>query len=289
MPRTSLRSPIPYLGGKGLLVKRLLPLFPPHQRYVEVFGGGASVLLAKPPSPFEVYNDIDRVVVTFWRVLRDPELFQEFVVRASLTPYSREEYRECKRSLREPADPVTVAWRFFVVARMGFSGIACQAAGWSHSVTAGARGMAAAVSKYLSAVDGLEAIHRRLRTVQIECQDFRDILSRYDGEDVFFYLDPPYHPSVRGAAGYHHDTTEEDHRDLVDILLSLKGKALLSGYANEEYERLERAGWRRIDWRTSSFAVGRTRRLGVIGKGSASHLAARVESVWFNYAPEGKE
>lgn len=44
-----MRSPIRWFGGKGNMVSKLLKLVPPHEHYVEVFGGGASLLFAKPP------------------------------------------------------------------------------------------------------------------------------------------------------------------------------------------------------------------------------------------------
>jgi DNA adenine methylase len=40
--------------------------------YVERFGGKANVLLRKPPSTVEIFNDLDERVVNFFRVLRDP-------------------------------------------------------------------------------------------------------------------------------------------------------------------------------------------------------------------------
>ena len=60
MSNSRLRSPIVWFGGKGLMTAKLLKLMPPHKIYVEVFGGGASLLFAKRTSPVEVYNDIDR-------------------------------------------------------------------------------------------------------------------------------------------------------------------------------------------------------------------------------------
>ena len=49
----------PYIGGKYNLLRALLPLIPQHHIYVEVFGGATSLLFNKPPSPFEVHNDVD--------------------------------------------------------------------------------------------------------------------------------------------------------------------------------------------------------------------------------------
>jgi len=50
------------------------------------------MLFAKPPSPVEVYNDLDSGLVNFFRVLRDPDKFEEFHRKVSLTPYAREEF-----------------------------------------------------------------------------------------------------------------------------------------------------------------------------------------------------
>src|SRR5690606_12218956 len=88
-----MRSIITYYGGKGRSWRRIIPHFPPHHTYVEPFGGAANVLLNKPPSAVEVYNDIDSNVVTIFRVLRD---YPDELRRAlALTPYSREEYVRC--------------------------------------------------------------------------------------------------------------------------------------------------------------------------------------------------
>jgi DNA adenine methylase len=51
---------IPWMGGKRRLADRLIPLFPPHECYVEVFAGGAALFFLRPqPAPVEVLNDIN--------------------------------------------------------------------------------------------------------------------------------------------------------------------------------------------------------------------------------------
>lgn len=231
-----LRSPIQWFGGKGNMTAKLLPLLPEHQTYVEAFGGGASLLFAKEPSPVEVYNDVDEGLVGFFRVLRDPRQLGRLKRLADLTPYSRSEYDLSKRTWRDETDPALRAYRWFVVARMSFGGKFGDS--WGSVVTSSNRGMADTAARWLGACAALPAIQERLLRVQVECQDWRTILRRYDRPETLFYLDPPYPSSTRRSGGYAHELSEADHAELVDRVLTLKGKVLLSGYRTPIYRPL---------------------------------------------------
>jgi D12 class N6 adenine-specific DNA methyltransferase len=61
---------IRYYGGKWNSALWIIKHFPPHVHYVEPCGGAASVLLQKPPSELETYNDLSGDIVNFFRVLR---------------------------------------------------------------------------------------------------------------------------------------------------------------------------------------------------------------------------
>lgn len=275
-----LRSPIIWFGGKGNMVAKLLKFIPLHKTYVEVFGGGASLLFAKRPSPVEVYNDIDSGLVNFFRVLRDRDKFQKFYEKVCLTPYSREEYDYCRSTWKDCEDEVERAYRWFVVARMSFSGNFGNS--WAFNVSASAKGIAKKCSAWLGVIDELPLMHQRFMTVQVEHKDFRDLIRTYDTKDTFFYLDPPYVPETRKGGKYKHEMTDKDHEDLVEILLGIKGKAMLSGYTNRIYKRLEDEGWIRHDFETVCYAVGRTRGTGILGKNAALEKQKRIESIWLS-------
>ena len=275
-----MRSPIVYFGGKGNFVKKILPLIPAHRIYVEVFGGGASLLFAKDPSPVEVYNDIDSAVVDFFRVLRDKESFKRFYRMVALTPYAREEYYFNLKNWGKPKDKVEKAYRWFVMVRFSFSGL--QTHGWSYSFKSSARNMARTVSGWLSAIEGLPDCYYRFMRVQIENLDFRDLIKNYDSEETFMYLDPPYIQETRKRGGYRFEMSEKDHRDLAELLLKSKSKFILSGYRHKIYKPLEEKSWVRIDFKTSCYAVGRTRYTGLIGEGVVNKLKPRIESVWLS-------
>jgi len=272
------RSPVRWFGGKGNMVKKLLPLLPQCHTYVECFGGGASLLFAKKPSPVEVYNDLDSGLVNFFRVIRDRDKFAEFHRMVSSTPYAREEFNFCRETWQDCTDDTERAYRWFVVARMSFGGDFGHS--WAHAVTESRRDMVKVCSDWLFFVDTLPQIHNRLMRVQIEHQDWRVVLDRYDTSETLFYLDPPYVPSTRSSGKYKHELILEDHKDLVDILLQVKGMAILSGYDHEVYAPLTDAGWQKHTWTTACHAAGRTRGTGIQGKGSALAKQKRVECAW---------
>jgi DNA adenine methylase len=131
--------------------------------------------------------------------------------------------------------------------------------------------MAGAVSKYLSAIDRLPQIHERLRTALIDHDDFRTVIQRYDLPDAFFYCDPPYVISTRvGGKEFKYEMTDEDHRELVDLLIGIQGMTMVSGYRNEIYDQLEAVGFIRKDWKAKA----------TVTKPKDGKLPKRTESVW---------
>ena len=68
-------SPIPYVGGKRAMREIILKSFPlQYRRYIEVFGGGASILFAKQKEKFEVYNDFNGDLVNMFRCIKERPL-----------------------------------------------------------------------------------------------------------------------------------------------------------------------------------------------------------------------
>jgi DNA adenine methylase len=280
------RAPVTIFGGKFYMLGHLLPLVPEHFTYVEPFGGAGWLLFAKEPSPVEVYNDINGHLHNFFRVLREPSLFPRFQRMCEATPYSRQVFSECRApNPAADSEPVRRAWRFFVVAAQSFSGRHTNSS-WSKCTTHSRRGMSMVNSRWLNAVENLPAVHHRLRGVLVESQDFRDCILEADNPGAFFYVDPPYPLEARAGRTnvYEFEMSDDDHRDLVGILLGLKGKALVSGYPSDIYRRLEYNGWKVLEVARSSFAAatGRTRQHARRGAGTVAKSQARTECLWLS-------
>lgn len=262
-----IKSPISYFGGKGRLSKQIVGLFPPHKIFVDVFGGGASLLLAKRPSEVEVFNDLHSGITTFFKVVAHAELSKELIRRLELTPYSKEIFESVRDSNQsQDADHVEIALRTFIKHRQSRNG---EGISWGFGVTNSVAGVAEKVSTYNRAIARIKEVSARLRRVQIENRDWHRILELYDTPDTLFALDPPYLQSTRGSSGrYEFEMSHDDHIRLVEQLLTIKGFAILMGYKNPIYARLEEQGWKRVDFATKSM--------------SSDTRADRVESVWLN-------
>ena len=84
----TIRAPFPWFGGKGnpKIKNLILQNLPPHTRYIEPFGGGGSILISKAPAEVEVYNDVNRGVVNFFRVIADVDVAQYLWRAEKLSP-----------------------------------------------------------------------------------------------------------------------------------------------------------------------------------------------------------
>lgn len=112
---------IPWMGGKRRLADRLIPLFPPHECYVEVFAGGAALYFLRPqPAPVEVLNDINGDLVTLYRVVQNH--FEEFVRQFKWALSSRQVFEWQKMTHPETFSDIQRAARFFYLQHHAFAG-----------------------------------------------------------------------------------------------------------------------------------------------------------------------
>lgn len=259
--------PMAYYGGKTRLAAKIAALLPPHEHYVEPFAGSLAVLLAKKPSRMETVNDLDHLLMTFWRVLRNKPA--ELARECALTPHSRAEYLAAREADLENLDDVEIARLVWIQLAQGRSGT-LRKTGWRHFIDPG--GSTASMSTYLEAyVDRMAAIAERLQRVSLECRPGLDIIRQYGKfPDCCLYVDPPYLGATRshGGAGYRIEMKDPAmHAELLDALNDCRATILLSGYESQLYaEQLN--GWCRIEIPT--------------GTGQGGTYKSRTEVIWSN-------
>jgi len=228
---------------------------PPHLNYVEPYFGSGQVLFRRDPGDrrlwwtgldsdgrvprgvSEVVNDLDGNLMNFYRVLKDRGLWEELKHRLDLTLVSEEEFRDANDLLAgTDGDPVERAAALFVQVRQSRQALRKDFATPSDSRLRGGR--QEAVNSWWSAVDGLEDAHRRIQDVMVLCRPALDVIRQWDLPHTLFYLDPPYVAKTRTArkAYGRFEMTEGEHRELLDLLRSVKSKVILSGYPSALYD-----------------------------------------------------
>jgi len=189
-----------------------------------------------------------------------------------LTPYSRKEFEFCRDHLNELGiDDVERARRFFVAVRQSFN--ACMRT-WGYAV----KGNKINPKTFYNAVDDIPKFVEFLKNVQIECDDFEHVIKRYDAPGTFFYCDPPYVVEIIKKPHPYKSMSLEDHMRLVNVLLNVEGKVMLSGYDHPVYRPLEEAGWRKKKFKRILAAANPRKSFG--GK-----RVYQTECLWLNYDP----
>jgi DNA adenine methylase len=233
--------PLVYVGSKWNLAPFIIKFMKEHDKYCEVFGGCAAVLLRKKPVKIEVYNDLynDLVNVLIMIKTRCEDLIKEF----DKYPLSRVIYERFREDLKKEELPnERVGFDF----ERAFKWLFCNVR--SFIVVPVYR---LPNSRFMINFEyTLRDIAYRLKRVVFEHKDFEDCLRDYSKTDFLFYLDPPYW----GLNYYAVKFTKEDHLRLYNILKEIKNPWILSYNADKEVVELYKGFFQvKIDYRASVY------------------------------------
>lgn len=180
-PEMELPKPRPvvsWAGGKGKLLKHILPLIPEHTLYVEVFGGSLAVFLSKPPSEIEVVNDINGDLVSFYRCCKFH--LEALLDELDLVLNSRQEFEDycAQPGLTE----IQRAARWFLRNKLSFAGH-----GEHYAIT-----RKTPLTSRAQRLVAIRSLNRRLDRTSIERRSWELMFKAYDTPEALFFLDPPY-------------------------------------------------------------------------------------------------
>lgn len=205
---------IPWLGGKRRLADRLIPLFPQHECYVELFCGGAALYFMRQPAPVEVLNDVNGDLVNLYRVVQHH--LEEFVRQFKWAISSRQIFQWHQMTEPETLTDIQRAARFFYLQHHAFGG---KVSGQNFGTAT-----TAPMINLCRIEENLSAAHMRLSGTNVEHLAWDACLKKYDRPHTFFYADPPYWETE----GYGVDFEWDQYERLAAAMLTCKGKMMLS-------------------------------------------------------------
>lgn len=256
-----------YPGSKWSMAKQIISLFPTHKSYLEPFFGSGAVLFNKPRSNIETVNDLDNNVVNLFECIRnDPEKLARAVY---LTPYAREVYERAHEKAKDMDDKFEAALNFFIRLNMGRGfRTTGERVGWKNDVQG--REKAYAATDWCNLPGVIMQAAERLRGVQIENRPAAELIERFNYKNVLIYADPPYVIKTRHGKQYRCEMDDENHKELLTLLLRHKGFVIISGYETALYDNML-CGWNRIE-KTAYSQV----------------CSKKKEVIWMNYDPPGQ-
>ena len=260
-----MRNVLKYPGSKWNIAGQIINLIPEHHSYVEPYFGSGAVFFNKPASNIETINDLDSDVVNLFRCIqKDAEKLARIV---ATTPFSREVYDRQFETTEEKTDPFERAAGFLVKCWQGH-GFRTNGykVGWKNDVQG--RESMYALWNWYRLPEWIIDIVECLRQVQIENRPAMEVIKRFNYENVFMYIDPPYLLDTRAGKQYKHEMTDADHEELLKELLQNKAKIMISGYESDMYNDYLK------DWNKMHFSS------------CAEHGKQRTEVVWMNYEME---
>ena len=202
-----------YAGGRSYILKHIFSIMPQHKVYIEVFGGLAPVLLNKPRSRVEIYNDIDDRLVNMLIQIRDhPDEFERFI---EMTPYSQglhQQYLDIyfSNKFNELSDLEKALITFYLIAT-SFNGNIGNGMRISLAVNEAKR--------FKNRARKIAAIAERLKYVTFTCMDYREIFDKWGKRNVLMFLDPPY---IDVQQYYAREWRLQDHVELAQRVRNLE-------------------------------------------------------------------
>ena len=221
-----LKPPVAYPGSKSRIVEELMKIIPVRRAYVEPFGGSAALLLARPRSDMEVYNDAYAAIAEFWTVVQDDEMLDEMLARCDMFLHSREIFDDQLKVVTRGDTIVERAAAWYYTTKTSFSGLGRN---WGRETT----GRAVTFSKYRRALQTFGPLKKRLTGVIIENTDWKNIFNDFDAPDAVFFIDPPYLGDYSGT----YKNERVDHELMLEMIFSMSSFCAVCGRPNELYDK----------------------------------------------------
>ena len=233
--------------------------------YIEPFAGMLGVLLQKPKSKCEIVNDLDGLIYSFWKCIRDHP--KEFHYQMNNMPQCRRTFMdavETRKNYLNGTDIsiLEIACAVSMILLHGYSGKLSEDTFIIRQETP---------NQTQQFTKRLQRLHERLIDVRVENMDVLKLLDKYkEKDDATIYCDPPYPGSVKRGMDYNQKLSSI--ADFCDMAKAQKGKIAISGYGND---------FDQLDWYKSEM-----KGLMTVSNNAGEKSRDRIEVLWTNYKPE---
>jgi DNA adenine methylase len=195
------------VGSKRDIADKIIEMFPDHTTYIEPFIGGGAIFWKKDPSPIEIINDLDSDIADTYKIIKKTKL------EAEDFPSDLNTLPKLKKWFDNPVENEADFLTYQII---------------SYCNSFGSRGTTKSSGIYkpsnpYAKTKKIDAYRDRLKNVKILNQSYEKVIKKYDSEDTFVYLDPPY---VDSKQLYKHGAF--DFEKLAKTLSKMKGKFLMS-------------------------------------------------------------
>lgn len=206
-----LKPPIPRLGGKSKLRKKIISKIPKHTCYIEPFFGAGWVFFAKEISRVEVINDVDDELINLFKMIKYHSDEVERLMKFEIS--SRQQFNIYRMYNTRELTEIQRAVRYMYIISQSFAS------------RGGVYGYGTTTRPSPQIFEPkLENLKERLRNTYVENLCFSKVIEKYDRKESFVFCDPPYY----GTQGYGVKFELDEHVRLRDMLDNIQGKFLLT-------------------------------------------------------------
>jgi len=225
-----IKSPLRYPGGKSRAVDLISTLVPDFDEFREPFLGGGSIFIyLKQRFPNKKYwvNDLHFNLFKFWEMCEQDvnAVIKKVYEWRRQFPIGKELHKFLTDNISDFND-LERATAFFIFNRITFSGTS-ESGGYSEQAFHG---------RFTeSSIQRLKKFGEVINGTEITNCDFQKVIEK-DGNNVFLFLDPPYHSATKSAlygknGNLHKDF---DHIRFAETMKNCNHKWLIT-YDNSDY------------------------------------------------------
>lgn len=269
---------ISYFGGKNKFESFISPVAPKNYKtYLEPFSGSFGVyFFLKTPENTQIrFNDINKDQTNLVACSKNYDEFYDFLKNEIENPngslycketdetLKKQHYKELYYNYKNSnfrneqfnIPDMKRASQYAFLLTSAFSSCSYTAAGFSGFK----------LKTFLNKLKNIE-LQKKLKKIDtFETLDFEEVIKKYDSEDTFIYLDPPYYEEKDKRSGWYGTKDEfgqEEHIKLLKLLKTTKSKWMLSYYYYsilEEYLPKDEYLWLEKDFFRSSASFSDTK------------------------------